>query len=62
MDEESEGTMGVPAAILLLFTAMLNPITSVVVTAAGLVALIVYKTRGRRRPASQPIKRPARCY
>jgi 4-hydroxybenzoate polyprenyltransferase len=51
MDEESEGTLGVLAAILLLFTAMLNPITSLILAAAGLVALIAYKMRGRHRPA-----------
>ncbi|HET7079931.1 MAG TPA: hypothetical protein VFM49_21050 [Chloroflexia bacterium] len=51
MDEENEGTLGVLAAILLLFTAMLNPVTSLVLAAAGLVGLIVYKMQSRHRPS-----------
>lgn len=43
MDNKTEGTINIVAALLVLFSAMLDPRVSVVLAIAALVGLAIYK-------------------
>ncbi|HZD42552.1 MAG TPA: hypothetical protein VE134_00700 [Methanomicrobiales archaeon] len=48
MDADKEGTIAILAALLVLFSAMLDPIISVVLAVAALFALGIYHLKGER--------------
>lgn len=50
MNNQTEGLFAIIAALFVLFSAMLNPIISVIVAVAGLVLYGVYKLSVSRRP------------
>ena len=48
MNHQTEGLLAIIAALLVLFSAMLNPIVSVVISVAALIGFGVYKVTSRQ--------------
>ncbi len=53
MERQAETTIAVLAALLVLFSAMIDPLVSMVVAVAGLLVLGLAMARGRRRSGAE---------